>query len=160
MATVIATADAWTCEPFGEGMPLPFEARYSEGDFARLRKGLVPSAMEDKWFVYYEAPYLFFHRSWTGQPVYRIALEATGEGAVVAEALWASEWAATENADAAYQTKLLDFLISNLLLGQAKPFPRPEGLQEPARGAFQHHIAGTGYREAPPGPKKPWWRFW
>ena len=107
-----------------------------------------------------EAPYLFFHRSWTGQPVYRLALQNTSGGASVVEASWAKALASAENANPTYQAKLLDFLISNLLLGQSKPFPRPEGLKEPMPGMFQHHAAGTGYQEVSVKVKKPWWRPW
>lgn len=103
--------------------------------------------MEDKWFVYFEEPYLFFHRSWTGVPVYRVELAPDADGATVTEALWSADLAGVERADPIYQAQLLNFLICNLLLGQSKPFPRPDTAQESAPGLFQHHIAGTGYRE-------------
>lgn len=68
----MASADFWKSEPFREGVPLPYQAVFSSEEFARLKTGLVPQSMEDKWFVYYEEPHLFIHRSWTGQPVYRL----------------------------------------------------------------------------------------
>lgn len=112
--------------------------------------------MEDKWFIYYETPYLFFHRSWTGQPVYRIALKDVPEGAVVTEALWSKELAeAGRPVDAEYQPKLIDFLISNLLLRQSKPFPMPPDVDEPMPGIFQHHVSGTGYPQSSSKSKKP-----
>ena len=120
-----------------------------------LKKGIVPEQMEDKWFVYYDAPYLFLHRSWTGKPIYRVALKTTLNGAVVSEALWATELATADNADQNYQAKLIDFLISNLLLKKSKPFPHPTGIKEPTHGVFQHHVSGTGYREISVKPKKP-----
>jgi hypothetical protein len=155
-----AIATSWKREPFTEGLPLSFRAEFSDEELRRMEAGLIPKEMEDKWFVCYEAPHLFFHRSWTGQPVYRVALKSTSGGAMVAEALWAKPLASAENADSGYQSKLLDFLVSNLLLGQSKPFPRPEGLKEPMPGVFQHHATGTGYREVSVKAKKPWWRLW
>lgn len=155
-----ATSASWKREPFTEGVPLSFREKFSSEELSRIEAGLIPKEMEDKWFVYYEAPHLFFHRSWTGQPVYRVALENKQDGAIVTEALWAKVFATADNADPAYQSKLLDFLISNLLLTQSKPFPRPEGVKEPMPGMFQHHAAGTGYREVAVKEKKPWWRLW
>ena len=91
------------------------------------------------WFIYYEEPHLFFQRSWTDQPVYRLTLNPTLKGAEVTEAL-VPDLAAALNPDLNYQTKLLDFLLSNLLLGHSKPFPMPQGVREPMPGIFQHHI--------------------
>jgi len=71
--------------------------------------------MEDKWFVYYEEPHLFIHRSWTGQPVYRLTLNSTPEEAQVVEALWSKDLATMADADLNYQAQLVDFLLSNLL---------------------------------------------
>lgn len=146
-AGVTANAKSWQRKPFKAGVPLDFPATFSAQEFAHLRRGLIPQAMEDKWFVYYDQPYLYFHRSWTGLPAYRLALAQEGEGARVTEALWTTDLAATEGADLAYESSLLDFLIANLLLGQAKPFPVPAGLEQKIPGVLQHHMAGTGYRE-------------
>jgi hypothetical protein len=60
-----ASQTSWKCEPFNEGVPIPYQAAFDSGQFARLKEGLVPQQMEDKWFIYYEEPYLFLHRSWT-----------------------------------------------------------------------------------------------
>ena len=155
-----ASADSWKSEPFREGVPLPYQAVFSTEEFARLKTGLVPQSMEDKWFVYYEEPHLFIHRSWTGQPVYRLTLNSTPEEAQVAETLLSKDLATMADADLDYQFQLVDFLVSNLLLGQQKPFPLPRDLKEPAQGVFQHIFSGSGYREAPAQAKKPWWRIW
>ncbi len=57
--------------------------------------------------------------------MYRVALAANGDGGSVTEALCVVE--EIEKTGSEYQAKLLDFLISNLLLGKANPFPVPEG---------------------------------
>jgi hypothetical protein len=117
--------------------------------------------MKDKWFIYCEEPHLFFHRSWTGQPIYRLTLTALADGgATVTEALWSKELAVASKDGLDYQVRLVDFLVANLLLGQSKRFPLPSTLAEPMPGVFQHHISGTGYPEAPTQRKKPWWRIW
>ena len=157
-----ASAKSWRHDSFREGIPIAYQATFDCQQFARLQEGLVPREMEDKWFIYYEEPYLFLHRSWTGQPVYRLTLNSVPGGAHVTEALWSKDLAdaSTPTQGADYQVRLLDFLLSNLLLGQSKPFPMPPDLQEPMHGVFQHIVAGTGYRQSSATPKKPWWRIW
>jgi hypothetical protein len=58
---VRATADSWKREPFITGLAIPYEDRFTETEHARLQEGLVLREMEDKWFVYLDEPYLFFH---------------------------------------------------------------------------------------------------
>ena len=147
-----ASGNSWKREPFKEGVPLQYSANFSAEEFAILQDGLVPKEMEDKWFLYYEEPYLFLHRSWTGMPAYRVELhgEASG-GASCVEALWSTEGNLPNAAggDSAYAARVLDFLISNLLLRQSKPFPMPALLEEPVRGLFQHVVAGTAFPQSP-----------
>jgi hypothetical protein len=164
-----ASATSWKREPFKEGVPLCYRAVFDTEQFVRVKTGLIREAMEDKWFIYYEEPHLFLHRSWTGQPVYRLTLKSEPKGAEVSEALWSKDIADASALGPDYEVRLLDFLISNLLLGLAKPFPMPPGLTEPKHGVYQHHIAGTYYPQSPikpeeawspPKPKKAWWHIW
>jgi hypothetical protein len=149
------TSKSWKWEPFEECVPIPYHAAFDAEQFVRLKVGLIPRTMEDKWFIYYEEPELFFHRSWTGQPVYRLRLTTLDDGgATVSEALWSKELAATSRDGPDYQVQLLDFLVANLLLGQSRPFPLPPGLQERVPGVFQHHIAVTGFPESRLSSKK------
>lgn len=45
--------------------------------------GLIPNEMEDKWFIYYESPWLYFHRSWTGYCIYKVKIEPLNNGGFV-----------------------------------------------------------------------------
>src|SRR5215472_10376644 len=85
---MLASSTSWKRIPFSDGVPLPYRAAFDADQFARLKAGLIPRAMEDKWFVYYEEPHLFLHRSWTGLAVYRLTLKNMENGAGVMEALW------------------------------------------------------------------------
>jgi hypothetical protein len=156
-----AASSSWSHTPFREGKPVPYRATWADAEFTRIRAGLIPTQMEDKWFIYYEEPHLFLHRSWSGQPVYRLAITESPQGFEVTESLWSIELASARGADSDYQAKLLDFLISNLLLGQSKQFPMPAGSEDHAHpGTLQHAISGTGYAEEFPKLRRPWWRFW
>ena len=111
----------------------------------KLQEGLIPESMEDKWFVYFEDPFLYFHRSWTGTPVYRVELELS-EGASVVDAQ-VSTLDRDGEVSVDFEAALLESLTANLLLGEARPFPRPAGLNESTPGIFQRAVAGTGYPE-------------
>jgi len=158
-----ANSESWKRVAFSGGVALPYTSTFTSEELRQLQLGLVPREMEDKWFIYFEAPHLFFHRSWTGQPVYRVTLDLQSTHAEVLEALWATELANQGKSTRPYEAQLLDFLVSNLLLGKSKPFPVPEsadGTSIPT-GVYQHHVSGTGYKEqVVPGRPKPWWRFW
>jgi len=54
---------------------------FSQEQYLKLQEGLIPKAMEDKWFIYFENDSLYFHRSWTGLGIYRaeIIKEDIGE---------------------------------------------------------------------------------
>jgi hypothetical protein len=156
-----ACSTSWKHEPFKEGIPIPYQAAFDNQQFARLKEGFIPQEMEDKWFIYYEEPYLFLHRSWgNGQPVFRVSLRSTDKGAEVSEALWSKNLASDSKWGTNYWAALLDFLVSNLLLGLRKPFPLPPGPITWTPGALQHSFSGTGYQESPATPTKPWWRIW
>ena len=71
--------------------------------------------------------------------------------------------------DDVYDSELLHFLVSNLLLGRKIEFPVPgASSSEAPNGIFQHHISGTAYPERPvsrkpsehAAPRKPWWKVW
>src|ERR1700719_1930333 len=65
---------------------LEFKQHFSRAQFDRLSLGKVPECMEDKWFIFFEAPCLFFHRSWTGDCIFQLHLQSDEHGYIVAEA--------------------------------------------------------------------------
>lgn len=130
-----ALPSSWQHKPFTEGSPFAFQASFSDAEMARIEQGFIPSRMEEKWFIFYDAPYLFFHRSWTGLPVYRLKFERTPAGSRVVEALFSHTALSPNMPIPQDQAQSVHSLISSLLL----PAPRVA-----PQGAF----------------KKPWWRFW
>ena len=74
----IATKDSWKNIPINTPKLINiFEVApelklfLSQEQYIELQKGLIPDAMEDKWFIYFENDCLFFHRSWTGNGIFR-----------------------------------------------------------------------------------------
>lgn len=63
------------------------EKFYSQDEFDQLSAGVIPETMEDKWFVFYESPWLYLHRSWTGLFVFKVRFEPVTGGMAIAEVL-------------------------------------------------------------------------
>ena len=92
---------------------LTCDRSYSADEFERLKEGHVPEEMEDKWFAFYEEPWLYLHRSWTGFGIFQVRFEPTGKGARVAEAMVSrdpEQYASTDD--------ISDSLLLALLLDQ------------------------------------------
>ena len=63
----MATRDDWQNKAMPNSkIELSIDLEYSASQMAKIRAGHIPDGMDDKWFVYYEKPQLFIHRSWTG----------------------------------------------------------------------------------------------
>ncbi len=158
MSDDTAKPDSWKTVPFGETVSIPYRSGFSDKAYDQLKSGLIPEQMEDKWFIYFEADKLYFHRSWTGQPVFRVEFEKDDSVWLVVKAEIDTNVLKNGNVD--YQAELLNFLIANLMLGQNLPFPLPADLNEAKAPLYQHSVSGTGYQMSVfDGPKK-WWRFW
>ncbi len=67
----IATAASWMNLPIDKPKKIAIALRFTERQYAKLIKGLIPKQMEDKWFVFYADNWLYFHRSWTGFGIYK-----------------------------------------------------------------------------------------
>jgi hypothetical protein len=126
--------------------PFPYTGSFSPREYEILRRGLIPAEMEDKWFVFWEADSLFFHRSWTGHGIYQVTFRPSSRGFDVSHAAVATEVDYYRRGSDHDEARLLDFLIRGLLLRQPVQFPVPAGFQGPA-GLYQHHVAGTGWPE-------------
>ena len=75
-----------TCEEDWKTIPMPaktrriaLDVRYDESAMARIRKGFLPGKMEDHWFAWFEDPFLYLHRSWSGFCIYQINFIRDGE---------------------------------------------------------------------------------
>jgi hypothetical protein len=81
-----ATRDSFRREPMPEiKEKLQVNRTFSEEEYRHMQKGLIPKDMDDRWFIYFEDDWLFFHRSWTGYCVYQVRLEPCASGWCIAE---------------------------------------------------------------------------
>jgi len=74
-------------------LPLPksrstirLDRLFSAQEMERIRQGLIPEQMEDKWFLYWQDDRLFFHRSWTGLCIFVVRFAPEGESYRMLEA--------------------------------------------------------------------------
>jgi hypothetical protein len=66
-----ANRDSWTNIPIDNSKEIEISLEFTESQYFEMQKGLIPEAQEDKWFIYFENDWLFFHRSWTGHGIYK-----------------------------------------------------------------------------------------
>ena len=120
-----ASATSWKVTLFSTGMPLDhslINTRFTEAEYLEIVKGFTPRCMEDKWFLYHEEPFLYIHRSYSGQPVYRVKFEQVGDQYRMNEVLWpwgTDDLSITLGATKDEQVPLMMKLITNLLLERA-----------------------------------------
>lgn len=120
----------WKTTPMPQARAaVALDRSYTFAEFAALQAGLIPAEMEDKWFIFFEDPWLYLHRSWTGFCVFQVRFETTKTGVRVAEALVnrdPKQYAGTSGSEDAS-------LLGILLDGRAR---------RDVRGAMIGHIKG------------------
>jgi hypothetical protein len=115
------TRSAWKNTPMGaERERLDYEQAFSKIDYARIVRGWLPHEMEDKWFIYYEDEWLFFHRSWTGLCMFQAHLAESNSGYVIDEAWVTRDKENYKGDDVTQDAQLLGTLINSYLLN--RPF--------------------------------------
>jgi hypothetical protein len=67
----IATKKSWNNSPITNPKKIDILLSFSEDQYERIKHGLIPQVMEDKWFIFFENKWLYFHRSWTGCGIYK-----------------------------------------------------------------------------------------
>lgn len=140
-----ATRASWKNLPMPERRQrLEVRRSYSADEYARISRGLVPEQMEDKWFILLEDETLSLFRSWTGYCVYAVRLVEQDGRYAIAEA-WVNrdpeQYLATDDR---YDSKMLLYLIDELLLGCDAEFPEREDLDQDENALFRWSQAGRG----------------
>ncbi|MEH2305704.1 hypothetical protein [Nostoc sp.] len=110
----IAKRDDWKTEQMPSASTnLTVEKVYSQEEFNRITAGVIPEQMEDKWFIFYEAPWLFLHRSWTGFCIFKVRFEVVGESVKIAEVYVNRDPAQQLNTDHERDVSMLEILLDS-----------------------------------------------
>ena len=114
----------WNTRPLPEmRATIELNRRFSRREMSRIRQGVIPEEMEDKWFVYWEDDTLFFHRSWTGYCVYVVRFSCDENGAVMVSADVNRNPDEYRCTDDDHDAQLIPYLINLLLLRRPAEFP-------------------------------------
>ena len=114
----IATKDTWNNIPMDNPKHLEIYLEFTESQFNKMKNGLIPEEMEDKWFIYYEEGFLYFHRSWTGFGIYRTKITKEPTGYIIREFWVERNFEKYSNTDDEQDRTTLKLLISNCLLNE------------------------------------------
>lgn len=95
---------------------LKIAAAYTTEEYEHIMIGLIPMAMEDKWHIYWEDDWVYFHRSWTGHPVYKVHFGKFDEAYKIKEASVNRESGPFNDLENEEDAQMLKFLIDRLLL--------------------------------------------
>ena len=146
----IATRNSWKTLPLpSQREELRFAENYSTAEFEVMKQGLIPVEMEDKWFIFSEDGWLYFHRTWTGAAIYGIRFESTDSGAKPVESWTNRDPGQYRETRMDYDMAIVKFLIDAFLLRKHASFPiLPDVPSNLPTGAFQHHMVGRAYPEA------------
>ena len=140
----MAARKDWTTHPLPENhAELTVNWSYSAEEVRRLKEGLIPELMEDKWFVFHEEGKLFFHRSWTGFCVYEVEITEIEAGIRIERFKVSRDLEQYRPSSDEFDINLLRYLIDHLLLGKEVPFPQLPALQGSVHQALsRHHNVG------------------
>jgi ADP-ribosylglycohydrolase len=112
-----ARKESWKNIPIDNPKRIDIDLLFTGRQFSKLTKGLIPQQMEDKWFIYCENEWLYFHRSWTGNGVYKAKLNKVADGYTIKE-FWAERnQEKYRNEDDHTDIETFTFLIARGFLG-------------------------------------------
>ena len=110
----IAKRNDWKTEPMPSvSKNIMLEKVYSQEEFDRIAAGVIPEQMEDKWFIFYEAPWLYLHRSWTGFCIFKVRFEVVAENVKIAEVQVNRDPAQYSNTDDERDASMLGILLDS-----------------------------------------------
>ena len=73
--TGVVLKDNWEAKKFSKPQIIEVKLSLTESQYAKIRFGLQPLNMEDKWAAYFDDGRIHFHRSWSGAKIYEAKIE-------------------------------------------------------------------------------------
>lgn len=138
-----ATADSWKTKPMPTAAKeLPIDGSFTREEYVRLSQGFIPQSPDDKWFIYLEDDWLYFHRSWTGTCIFQLQIVPANDHYRAVKALANRDPEQYRNEDDAYDVALMSYLIDHLLLGRFVPFPQLKHISEGDQVRHKQHVMG------------------
>ena len=114
---VTARRSDWKTGPLTVPQPIPAPARvWTNDEMDSIRRGYVPSIMDEKWFIFMEGNCLFAHRSWTGVGIYEATFASTEGGYVIESAVVTGDETKYRRSSDETESRTLEVLIASYLL--------------------------------------------
>ncbi|MCB0749353.1 MAG: hypothetical protein KDC90_17960 [Ignavibacteriae bacterium] len=131
---ITARKENWKINPFpSEFTTLNLDMEVSPEEYEMIKRGLIPAQMEDKWFIYVENGWLYFHRSWSGNCIYVVKIEEKESYVLLTTSFVNRMDDQYSETDDLFDQDLLKFLINRLLLAKDVPFPSRQNDDEKKR---------------------------
>ena len=112
-----ATSKDWKTKPLPKKRSLiPADRQFTSGEMDRIKRGSIPMAMEEKWFVFFKRNQLYFHRSWTGYCVFVAHFKRRQDGYVLHLIEANRNRRQYTEQDDAYDAKRVSDIIDNFVL--------------------------------------------
>ncbi|MHA1912677.1 MAG: hypothetical protein ACTSYA_13400 [Candidatus Kariarchaeaceae archaeon] len=114
------TREYWKITPMSKlKEKIAIKRIFTQEELKKISLGHIPKDMDDKWFIYYESPLLFFHRSWNGVCVFQLKIEPINDCFLISEA-WFTQDDDQFNVgnDLAFVIDLINALIDDRLLNR------------------------------------------
>ena len=115
--TGVVKKDDWKTSEFSKPKTIKVNFRITESQYAKIRFGLLPLQMEDKWFAYFDDGHIHFHRSWTGAKIYEAAIQKRDDYYIISELIVERNKKLYSNTDDNEDVRSFDFLVGRGLLG-------------------------------------------
>ena len=104
-------------------MAVGYNDEFTADEYEVLVAGVIPCEMEDRWFVFFEQPYLYVHHSWNGELFFRVELAEATEGAVVRSAVAHHKAGSPSSQATMEEALLLGLILRRFVLQQDLPIP-------------------------------------
>lgn len=112
-----ASTASWPHTPLSRPTPIPNPRRaWSDDDWARIRRGHVPTSGDPNWFAFVEGDRLSLHDSATGAGVYQVRFRRELSGWRIVATEVESDPSVHQRASDAEESAAVQSLIERLLL--------------------------------------------
>ncbi len=107
-----------------ENISVILNKKITGNEMEKIKQGLTPKEMEDKWLIFSENNFIHFHRSWTGFCIYRAEYKKTeNNDFVITKLIINRNHRQYKGKDNEYDKKIFEYLLDSLLLKKNVPLP-------------------------------------
>jgi 8-oxo-dGTP diphosphatase len=113
-----AIRTSWKTEPLpSKHAILTVDCSFTESEMEKVRMGLIPREMENKWFIFFEDDILYMHRSWTGFCMYVAHIAKSDNHYIVTKLLVNRDDTQYKNTDDDLDVEEFQRIINNFISG-------------------------------------------